>query len=106
MQVGHGKLGIQVNRHLILFHRGGDLARVFAAQRQQVVRLGIQLVIGQHRSAQLLGLPHAPAVGENGGVQQLHVGILSLVAGQGLEQPEGLVEALLQNKLTRGAQAT
>ena len=75
VQARHRERGVEIDRHLVVVDGGGAIAAPLAAQRQQVVRAGVQLVEAQQLGAGALGVVEPPAVGQQRRAQQQRIGV-------------------------------
>jgi hypothetical protein len=70
MQSRHCKIGIKINRRLIMVDGGAIIAGAFAAQGEYITRAGVQLIEFKQMAAHLLSLFKLSTVRAQHGLQQ------------------------------------
>ena len=95
------KLGIQVDRGLVVIHRARSITYAFPAEGQQVVRTGIQLVDIEQALARLLRFGKPSTVREQRGAQQENIRVTLGFRGKTLHHLERFGEPLLAQELER-----
>ena len=81
VEARHRERRIQVERVPVVVRRRGGVARVLAAERAQVMRLGVELVALEDARADALGAGDVAAAREEDGAQEQ--GVHVVLAGRG-----------------------